>query len=326
MHSFYYWKTTFTHNTADSTFLQKNKIGHFYIRYFDVDYSYNERRPVPGGELNVNNATSFLLGQYTPVVFITNTTFIKLYNFTVDSLAVKIRNRILFINHKISKARAAEGIAEGGNDPAEIQIDCDWTEQTKNIYFDFLRKLKLLFPGKIISATIRLYPYKYRTKMGVPPADKGLLMCYNLSNIKLESNSNSVFKIKDLEQYLVAPGNYRLPLDIALPVFGWYAWFSNGKYKGIVYPDEGISPVLDTIDFKINGNNLQVVNDIEFNSQYLRQGDLLRAEYPKPQELIDAAILLHKKFPITSRIAFFYYDNALIKRYETAIEKVYSLY
>ena len=162
--------------------------------------------------------------------------------------------------------------------------------------------------------------------MGVPPVDKGLLMCYNMSSIKNETTANSVFSIKDLEQYLVAPGNYPLPLDVALPVFGWYAWFSNGNYKGIVYSNETPSLFMDTTNFKTNGNNLQVIKDVEVNNQYLRQDDVLRAEYPSPDALVDASALLRKKFPSTGRISFFYYDNALINRYEPAIEKVYSLY
>jgi hypothetical protein len=237
-----------------------------------------------------------------------------------DSLAYKISNKVSFITNRLQQFNP-----EMKNNIDEIQIDCDWTERTREKYFGFLKSLKQRYPDKLISATIRLYPYKYYEKMGVPPVDKGLLMCYNLTDIKSPDNYNSIFKIGDLKQYLGIK-KYPLPLDVALPVFGWYAWFSDGKFKGIIYPDENDSVTADKRFFKQAGSNYLLIGDTIINNNYLREGDLLRLEYPDQDELAEAAKMLHDKLPQTKRITLFYWDTFLIKKNEAVIHKIFAAY
>jgi len=326
-HSFYYWKTSFATDTTVQTFIAKNQIDHFYLRYMDVDWSYQQSMPVPRAEITgIEKAAPFLQKKFTPVVFITNKIFEKIDNYWADSLPYKVRNRIVFINNKIKQTQKQAGIIISNYEPQEIQIDCDWTETTRERYFTFLQKLKQLLPDKIISVTIRLYPYKYRSKMGVPPVDKGMLMCYNMSNIRHNTTTNSVFDIKDLEQYLTPTAPYPLPLDAALPVFGWYAWFNAGNFKGIVYPNEHQQLLADTNYFVKTGNILIVKTDVEINNQYLRHGDVLRPEFPDEKALIKAGKLLGDKLPNIKRIAFYHYDNQLTNQYKNTIEKIYKMY
>ncbi|HMC85958.1 MAG TPA: hypothetical protein VKI61_10545 [Chitinophagaceae bacterium] len=80
-----------------------------------------------------------------------------------DSLAHKIRNKIIYFTNRL------EQVNPGVNNKIdEIQIDCDRTNQNHEKYFQFLKIFKQLYPDKIISATIRLYPYKYFDKTGIP--------------------------------------------------------------------------------------------------------------------------------------------------------------
>ncbi|MBC7508900.1 MAG: hypothetical protein H7320_09155 [Ferruginibacter sp.] len=326
-HSFYYWKTSFAPDTAAKEFIKKHHVEHFYIRYMDVDWNYQQWMPIPRAEISgLENAAPFIEGKFTPVIFITNNTFKRIDKYWEDSLPAKVRNRILFINNKLKQTGEKAGIPTASDDPQEIQIDCDWTETTRDSYFKFLKKLKELMPDKIISVTIRLYPYKYRSKMGMPPVDKGLLMCYNMSNIQHTSTNNSVFDIADLEQYLTPTSPYPLPLDVALPVFGWYAWFNNGKFKGIISPNEHREVLADTSYFTTSGNIINVKKDIEIDNQYLREGDVLRMEFPTESALIKAGKLLRDKVLNIKRIAFYHYDNQLIKQYEPTIEKIYKMY
>jgi len=54
----------------------------------------------------------------------------------------------------------------------------------------------------------------------VPPVDKGLLMFYNMGKISPDLNArNSIYNRADAEAYLESLPNYRLSLDVALPVF-----------------------------------------------------------------------------------------------------------
>lgn len=328
-HSFYYWKTTFTADTATAAFIYDNNIDHFYIHYFDVDFSYKYYLPVPVAEIkDFQNSALFVGKHYTPVIFITNKAFEQMPYDWCDSLANKVRNKIIFITNKIEnnynkKTLVSARLEQSAVD--EIQIDCDWTSATQDKYFKFLQRFKQLFPDKKISATIRLYPYKYAEKMGVPPVDKGLLMCYNLSNIKDGNTKNSIFDLKDLKQYLNAK-QYPLPLDIALPIFGWYAWFGGGEFKGIIYANDIESAKNDSFYFKNNGTIVSVLSDTTIGNNFLRQGDVLRMEYPKPLELEAATKLLKNKFPKAERISFYYFDNSLIHRYEKTIKNIYALY
>jgi hypothetical protein len=225
-HSFYYWKTTFTSDNNTSDFIRKEGINHFYIHYFDIEWSEQYWMPVPVAEIKTfSNSIPFARSPYTPVIYITNRTFEYMDDNWCDSLAAKTRNKIIFITNRIEKAFSERVTSDSLKNldtdrvgiPNEIQIDCDWTSSTQQKYFHFLQCLKAQFPDKKISATIRLYPYKYFQKMGVPPVDKGLLMCYNLSDIKNSKTTNSIFDLSDLKQYLTGK-RYPLSLDVALPV------------------------------------------------------------------------------------------------------------
>ncbi len=234
-YSFYYWKTSFASDSNSVKYIEKEKINHFYVRYFDVAWMTISTCPHRCRNKSIQNAAPFVQSHFTPVVFITNRCLGLMQQNWCDSLAQKVSNKIAYITNRLLEANPG-----AFKTPDEIQIDCDWTASTKEKYFSFLKRFKELHPDKIISATIRLFPYKYADKMGVPPVDRGLLMCYNLTNIKDADDENSVFKLNDLKQYLVA-NKYPLPLDIALPVFGWYAWFSQNKFMGIIYPEKNDS-------------------------------------------------------------------------------------
>jgi len=320
-YSFYYWKTTFSNEIKAADFIQSQRVNHFYIHYFDIDWDPNLYQPVPVAEMNgFINSVPFTSVHFTPVIYITNNCLDMMDNHWCDSLPNKIRNKIIFITNRLQQANPS---VKTGID--EIQIDCDWTERTKEKYFRFLKNFKQRYPDKIISATVRLYPYKYYEKAGVPPVDKGLLMCYNLTNIKDVKTANSIFDIKDLKQYLITK-KYPLPLDIALPVFSWYAWFSQGEFKGIVYPDEKNFLTADTRFFKKVGNNFLLTADTLAGNNYLREGDLLRLEDPGKDELAEAAEILHQHFPKTKRIALFYWDKFLIQRNEAVIHQIYATF
>lgn len=169
-----------------------------------------------------------------------------------------------------------------------------------------------------------MYPYRHFEKVGVPPVDRGLLMCYNLTYIKDANNRNSIFSLKDLKLYLNGT-SYPILLDIGLPVFGWYAWISERKFKGIIYPDENV-PIESDANFTAQGNNYILRTDTSIGNNYLREGDIIRVEYPGKEELLEAARLLHKQLPGTQRVSFYHWDSSLINKYEDVIHQVYTVF
>ncbi|ANI88485.1 hypothetical protein A9P82_03735 [Arachidicoccus ginsenosidimutans] len=356
-YSFYYWKNTnnysdyFTNKKEDSLIV-KLGVQHFYIKFMDVDWSEHLKIPVPANSNNYESAifTPLTVTQtYTPVIFITNRTFERIDSvWCNDSLAVKLKRKInetsseienAIAENKMYRYRDSVGYSPNFDYDAfrdsvrktrpvpynEIQIDCDWTASTRDKYFAFLRSLKKQFPDKIISVTIRLYPYKYPDKIGVPPVDKGMLMCYNLGAINNPETKNSIFDLHELKAYLNAK-HYKLPLDIALPIFGWYVWFRDNQVKGLIYQSQLNENIIRHNFDSIVPHRFQMNKDFVIDNNYLREGDILREEFPDKEELITAATLLHNKFPNAQHITFFDWDYKRVKEYENTIQKIYTVF
>jgi hypothetical protein len=195
----------------------------------------------------------------------------------------------------------------------EFQIDCDWTPSTKALYFELLKALKTK-ANKRISCTLRLYPYKYPDKMGVPPVDRAMLMCYNLIGPLENLNKNSILDLAELKPYLNHTKAYPLPLDVALPIFSWLHLYQNERFAGLITPkDKSIENLLtkkSELWYEFNC-------DTVLGDYYLRKGD--RAKYEKiSAELVDEAIkILRKKliFKDNYSIALFHLDDANLKQY-----------
>lgn len=312
-HAFYYWKTSPASVSAAK--IKQLGISHFYIRIMDVDWDERLQMPVPVSPLSqVPEAIQKL--NFTPVVFITNRTFARAGDYWADSLAVRLST---YLGSRIARLRPDSA----GRVYDEIQVDCDWTPATRDRYFRFLSRFKALNKDRKITATIRLYPYKYPDKMGVPPVDKGMLMCYNLGRIAEPGTRNSVFDARELNRYLTNR-KYALPLDIALPVFGWYAWFRAGSFKGIIYASELSSG--DSLAATAGQGQLRVPGDRELAGKYLRAGDILRSEYPAADDLEQAAKTLKTHIPGIQRVAFYHWDEPAINRYEPTIQHIYDLF
>jgi len=318
-HSFYYWKSTYSIWGTEKEKLEQLKADHLYIHYFDVDWSETVQMPIPKAVLRDG---SYQLHQFpqmaiTPVVFITNRTFEMLPDSGVAALAQKISTKIRQLNNEMSGSNAPRNVSE-------LQIDCDWTATTRQRYFAFLQAFKQENPGMELSATIRLYPYRYPEKMGIPPVDKGILMCYNLGKITAPETQNSVFDLQELRQYLDPKAKkYPLPLDLVFPIFGWYAWFRDNQFKNIVYNDKDL--IADTTAFAAEqGHRYRFCRDTVINDNYFREGDVLRMEFPEQKELTAAIELVTSKISDYHRIAFYYWHLPSITTYESVIQETFD--
>lgn len=321
--SFYYWKTTWRVDSVEQAQMQAYGVNHLYVRYLDVDWSDNLQIPVPVSQLTpVDTYRSLELGapSHTPVVFITNRTFDKIEAAWSDSLAVKLARKIRHVADELANATNQRAAF------SEIQIDCDWTPSTREKYFHFLERFKSEFPRKEITVTLRLYPYTYPQTMGIPPVDRATLMCYNLGRLADKTEVNSVFNFAELTKYLNLVEKYPLQLDVALPLFGWHAWFRGNRLKGIVYPRELEQPGLDTLLLQADGNRWLVSEDVSLKTKYLRAGDVLRNEFPDKQGLVRAAERLKKQLPAIRRVAFFHWEPNNFTDYHETIERAFALY
>jgi len=349
--SFYYWKTTQDYNDTMTMPTLKNwQVQHFYIRYFDVRWSEGYGMPIPDAPLSNYGNNYLYLYPFTPVIFITNSTFEQLNDSTSQVLATKIATKIQdmtkgfekdwhyelddmednsFLKQHFDDSTLAKIQKRYDNlyeSIAEIQIDCDWTEGTRKQYFTFLKQFKKQIGNKKLSVTVRLYPYKYRTKMGVPPADRAMLMCYNTGQIQNPETHNSIFDAQTINQYFnTKTANYPLPMDIGLPVFEWGVWFTGETCRGILHDMRQENLEKDNHWKRETDNTFRLQIDTVIGSNYMREGDLVRCENTwnaNWQSVIDK---LHEQIPIDStRIALYHWDMDRILPHEKTILNIYK--
>lgn len=242
-----------------------------------------------------------------PVIFINNNVIAQIDSSQLQPLATNLLD-------------AARGfIQKNGATLKELQIDCDWTAKTRDRYFLLLRYLKEASPEITYAATIRLYPFKYDKQMGVPPVDYGALMIYNLAPIKNPEEVNSIFTYDEAIKYK-RQQPYPIPLKAIVPVFGWYAWFGNEEYKGIIYesPDFIRQPFFTQTD----ETQFQITKDTVLNGVYVRAGDILRNEFPTHKDLSALVKNLNKLLPETDEIIFYHWNEDLLQHYDTVIKEI----
>ncbi len=302
---FYYWKTNYRLNDFEKAHLDSLKTKTLYIRFFDIDWDENLNRELPAGQIQFseNPDTSLTV---IPTVFITNETVKRLDAAGVARLADNIISLI-------QKTCSSFSI----NKVPEVQIDCDWTAATKGNYFYLLEEIKKhsFLKNKKLSATIRLYQLKYADKTGIPPVDKGLLMCYNMGNLKNPATDNSIIKTTELKKYIRSLSAYPLPMDIALPLFEWKVLFRNNNYAGLIQNlfDDSLQ---NNSAVKLSGNRYSFTQDANIASYSFLAGDMLRDEKSNYDEVLAAAkeISVHLK-NTQPRIVFYHLDSVILKKY-----------
>ncbi|MGB4773027.1 MAG: hypothetical protein WBP58_16315 [Chitinophagaceae bacterium] len=309
----YHWKSVYQPNTIETSFLTRHKIHTLYVKYFDVDADPMTGKPIPVATLNRVDPFPDSLN-IVPVVFITQPALRQWKETDIDSFAQKISTRI-------SQITVDAGLSE----TKEWQLDCDWTEKTKATYFRLVEAIKQIAHQQNItlSVTLRLYPYKYPTVMGVPPADKALLMCYNMGNLTHPATVNSIIDPYEMKKYLTLGQPYPLPLDAALPLFSWHVWFREKTYLGLVYPAE-----LDRVACLVQTGNLRTFNkDTVIGGRLFQKGDWLREERSDIEDLIKAIELIRTKpgKQTIQRLALFHLDSLILNKYDQdALEALFG--
>lgn len=315
--AFYYWKTVYKPTPYEQQRLSELKAQHTYLRLCDMDWNHQTGEPYPLAVVRIPNSipsTTTII----PVVFITQATLNNVPKNSITDLSLRIASIIQTI------------CTEAGIKPTEVQIDCDWTSTNKTTYFALLRALKQhpYMAGKLLSCTIRMHQIKYTTSSGIPPADKGLLMCYNMGNTRKPGNHNSILDTKTAQQYLSGIGSYPLPLDIALPLFSWTLQFRDTRFVGIL---RDVTPemVKNSNLFAVkNKNEYTCLKDTTLNGYELRTGDRLRTETVSPPDLKHIAAYTAQR--IKNReisVIYFSCDSLTLSKYHTnELETVYNTF
>jgi len=316
--AFYYWKTNVNLSTFEQKKLDSFKCNKLYLRFFDVDWATEDNAPAP---VAVSHFTQPLPNGFSgvPVVFITQDALNKTPMNKLQDLAQHLANLLY------------EKCVQANITPGEIQLDCDWTLGNHGKYFRLLTfcKKQPFFKGKILSCTIRLHQVKFLKGSGVPPVDRGLLMCYNMGNLKLAGGSNSIIDEAVAEKYLQNLQDYPLPLDVALPLFSWCLLFDNeDRFTGILR-DVQEKDLLNNKLFTARGKNIYIVNkDTLWKGYNLRTSQTVRYEYCDTTELYKLAGFVSAKMNNAEYSLLFYHcDSAVLSKYNNyELEKIYNIF
>lgn len=310
--AFYYWKSIYDLDETTVQKLSDLSVNKIYVRFFDVEWNKKSASPVPVQPIKFQD-TPLSFVEYIPVVYIVNSALIECGGNQIPWLAKRLEKQI-------------EIIAKQNNiDVKELQIDCDWTESTREKYFSLLRELKNFFEGKI-TATIRLHQIKYPERTGIPPCDKGMLMFYNMGSVENVRISNSIFDSDIAKKYTSYISSYELPLDVVLPAFSWVVHTRDGKIMQLL---SSFDPLAQGNKMRRISNHLFVVDStFLYSGKFFRQGDSLFVESAGEEELQSSAEQVSEKLPRGLRtVAIFDLDSTFfLKHNEKEIKAVYSLF
>lgn len=293
--SFYLWKQTASLSSNENILLKKLKVQCVYIKYFDVVVKNNLIVPDAIVKLDTSILQSRL--QIIPVVYITQQAINNSH--VSDSLAEKIVKLCDLINQK------------NGIQINELQIDCDWTATNQHIYFTLLKNIQSQVGNSItISTTIRLHQIKYPNKTGIPPAKKGMLMFYNMGDLKNIHSRNTIYNEEDAKKYITYLKKYPIKLDIALPIYSWAIQYRNNNVVKI-HNRLHATYFSDTTFFnKIDNNHLISKQSTLYKGMYYLKGDIIKIEGVNADLCNEAASLLSKHIPLHDRtIVFFDLDK-----------------
>lgn len=310
--SFFYWKSTFNVKDVSGRWLDSIPVNKLYIRFFDVDVDVN-LGTVPVAPLTgLPEKSPYSL---TPVIFITNETFLKVREEKeLVDLADKLVGKLLQMSqpHKVK----------------EWLIDCDWSPKTRIPFFNFCRILNEKARNNQIElmATIRLDQYKNVKSTGVPPVKRGLLMAYNMGALANWETSNSILNEKDASVYLQNPKRYPLPLTLGLPFYQWGVVFRDSIFTGLI---NGLdtSDLADSTRFKKTGENtFELSKNTFLQGFYLYEKDKIRIEKVGKDEILSIIHLLKKWKAVNDNkeIVFFHLDERIMDSVNGSFFKQFS--
>ncbi len=205
----YYWRTIFQLDQCEQEFLEKNDIEKIYLRMFDVvsaspqgEQQYSMIKPI---------ATTIFKSPVPEGVAVAPTVYITLR--ALRYMAGSEQKSAELIAKRVLTMAKANNLGE----VKEVQLDCDWTQTTEEIYFAFCGYMRdiLREQGVALSSTIRLH----QLRGNMPSVDRGTLMLYNTGSVTNTKTKNSILSYNNVEIYAKDVKKLLLPLDFAYPTF-----------------------------------------------------------------------------------------------------------
>ncbi len=301
--SFYYWRSVFRLSVKEKQELKSLKTNRIYLKYFDVKWDETNQKVVPAAKLIFEDSLAYSV-EIVPVVFITNEALKKTKLSDIRPLSQHIANLIDQIN-KNNKYPLTE-----------IQIDCDWSDSTRDRYFLLLKLLKDKYLQTKLTCTIRLHQVKYSEQTGIPPVDGGVLMFYNMGKLG-DRSQNSIYDYETAQRYVRSVRDYPLELNIALPIFSWAIHYHNQKIKHLI-SKPNLAVYNDTMTFeKTSPNTYKVKKGQYIGGYYLRENDEIKLEIISSKLCQQAAKQVAKHLKTSpEHIIFYDLDQQNLSRFD----------
>ncbi|MEX1188834.1 MAG: hypothetical protein WED33_06205 [Bacteroidia bacterium] len=284
--------------------INRLKVNELYVHLFDVDKKSEDADIEPFANTSFKGTWPKGL-DIIPVIYITQRTFIHIS----DSELGKLASNIIDLSRNMTSEIEAKW--------SEFQIDCDWTAGSKNQYFKFLKLLKQKINLSIpLSCTIRLHQIKYPEKTGIPPVDKGMLMFYNMGDLKIFSEKNSIYDYDVSSRYLDRLQQYPLLLDYALPSYSWGLKYRFEELQEII-PENRMTDIELCNHLKKLGDKYVCISDGFCSGSYFQKGDLIKVEKVSA-ELCKIAAKQVSKYVNSSKfkVVFYHLGSDQLKKYE----------
>ena len=323
----YFWRTAFRLSEEETAYLHTHDISKIYLRYFDVIV--NESQEVMPNA-TVSFTTDTLKGiEIIPTVFIVE----DCLHHNMDSIAQKLVARILQMNKTHHRGEVKE-----------IQIDCDYTNRSRQRFYAFLEEMlnELQPQGIRLSATIRLH----QLSMPPPPVDYGALMIYNTGNVSTPNGRNPILSMEDVAPFLKKLRDYPLPLCAAYPIFDWVALYGKAPTQQSIPPKQGDKGGLlryllyghsleDSSLYKpLGGNKYLVLASRTLPTHlgkdaigiHLHVGDTIHHWQCDINDILDVKDAVEKHRPgINNRIILYHLDKQCLNHYKNEdYEKIFS--
>lgn len=305
--AFYHWKTRLEIDSEQQEWMQKLEAQRLYVKFFDLDWNANAQRLVPLAQLRVDTHRLAGIKEIVPCIYITNRSFLNANKEELQSLPKQLIRKVLQLKKQLPEYLSIR----------ELQIDCDWTPRSRAAFFTFLDSVRSHAEAVSwqTSVTIRLHQLADPKGTGVPPADRGMLMFYNMGALDNWQEPNSILNLEAAKPYLSRAGNtYPLPLDLALPVFSWGVLYRDGYFTRLLnnldtiqLSDTSRFEKLDTYRFRVRKNGY-------LQSSYVYQDDLIRVETTQPSQLRASRELLRPFLRSAHYISFYHLDASVLKK------------
>ena len=239
----YHWKTTYDPTDWEKKWMKDHRVGKLYIKLFDVESGDNASEPdwrmVPVATTIFKQKLPSDM-EVVPVVYITVDAIRALDSYYYGWGDKERYAKLIVKRIDDMMAEHYEGTIR------EVQLDCDWTQQTEHSYFMLAREVKKILHKRDItlSGTLRLHQLREvecptKNDLGYAdsiPFDRSLLMCYNTGRLQDPKTKNSILDFDDVKPYLKQYHSNNLPrTDVAYPVYTWGVEFDDeGKFVCLV--------------------------------------------------------------------------------------------